>query len=278
MVFSPTLSRPLAPSLPSRLLGAAARGLVLAALLAGLRVAAAHAASSAGFRHWPAEPVVSEFADWIRDNVPPDGRVAIAGELHLRLDWGRAAYLPILTGREFFGGDYYAFPKGMVEFDCPPYVYRHSPDGYLRYSRLYGITHWCALDRGAAAFFEEYPGGIFVPVARFQMQSTHVTVFRVTEPWADSPSRLLEGEGEVEVRGNHILVRPADPATDRLVLRYNWRKGLVCRTPGATIEPVPVDENLTFIAVRPSGAPEVEIGYRPHSSKMPPNFDGSLQH
>lgn len=272
------LSRPLAGPLPRRLLGAAARGLVLASLLAGLRVAGAHAASSAGFLHWPAEPVVTEFADWVRQNVHPEGRIAIAGELHLRLDWGRAAYLPILSGREFFGGDYYAFPRGMVEFDCPPVLYRHSPDGYLRYSRLNGITHWCTLDAKAASFFEKYPGGLFVPVARFQMQGTRVTVFRFTEPWTDSPSRLFEGEGEVDVRGNHIAVRPADPSADRLVLRYNWREGLVCRTPGASIEPCRVDRRLTFIAVRPGGAPEIEIGYRPHWSPMRPNFDGRLQH
>ena len=278
------LSRPLAQADSSvsaklaRLGGAASRGLLVAVLLAGLRIAGAHAANAAGFRLWTAEPVVREFADWIHDNVPAGGRVAIVGHLHLRLDWGRAAYLPILSGREFFGGDYYAFPKGMVEFDCPPRAYRRPLNGYVRYARAYGITHWCTLDAKSAEFFRTAFDGVFKPVATFQMQSTHVTVFRVDEPWAEAPSRLMEGKGEVEARGNRIVVRPADPASDRLILRYNWRKGLVCRTPGATIEPFQVDEHLTFIAVRPGGAKEVEIGFRPHWSKMRPNFDGSMQH
>ena len=278
------LARPLARrdgtrrALAARLGGAFSRGLLLAGLFAGLHVAAVHASNRGGFRMWKAEPVVREFADWVRANVPEGGRIAIAGRIHERIDWGRAAYLPILSGREFFGGDYYAFPPGMVEYDCPPRAYRRPEDGYLRYSRAYGITHWCTLDERAACVFRGLCGGAFVPVAEFRMQGTHVTVFKVGEPWADAPTRFLEGAGETDVRENRIRVRPADPAAERLVLRYNWRKGLVCRTPGATIEPFEVDENLRFVAVRPGGASEVEIGYVPHWSKMEPNFDGSFQH
>lgn len=264
--------------LAARLGGAAARGLLLAALLAGLRVAGAHAASAAGFRMWKAEPVVREFADWVRENVPEGGRIAIAGRIHERIDWGRAAYLPVLSGREFFGADYYAFPRGMIEFDCPPRVYRETGEGYLRYSRAFGITHWCSLDGHAERVFRSLCGGAFVPVAKFRMQGTDLTVFRIDEPWAAAPTRFLEGAGEIDVRENRIRLRPADPAAERLVLRYNWRMGLVCRTPGAAIEPFRVDENLVFLAVRPGGAAEVEIGYEPHWSKMEPNFDGSFQH
>ena len=62
------------------------------------------------------------------------------------------------------------------------------------------------------------------------------------------------------------------------MLRYNWRDGLVCRTPGAAIEPFAVDENLTFIAVRPGGNERIDVGYRTHAAPIRPNFDGYLQH
>ena len=261
-----------------RLGGAVSRGLLLASLLAGLRVAGAHAAGEAGFGMRPAGPVVFRFADWVRKNVPEGGRIALAGWIHERIGGGRAAYLPVMTGREFFGGDYYAFPRGMVEFDCPPRAYRRREGGYLEYSRLYGITHWCALDLRAADGFKRKIGPGFVPVAKFHLEERTMTVFRVDEPWAAAPTRFLEGEGTLDVRENRILVRPADPAAERLVLRYNWREGLVCRTPGASIGPVAVDENLRFIAVRPGGAEEIEIGYGTHWSPMEPNFDGSFQH
>ena len=90
--------------------------------------------------------------------------------------------------------------------------------------------------------------------------------------------RLLVGEGSTEARENRLVVRPADPATDLLVLRYNWREGLVCKTPGATIEPYQADKNVTFLAVRPNGAPEVEIGYRAAFRPLAPNFDGKYHH
>jgi len=62
------------------------------------------------------------------------------------------------------------------------------------------------------------------------------------------------------------------------VIRYNWRAGLICRTPGATIEPFAVDEHLRFIAVHPGGHACVAIGYRPHWAPLEPNFDGTFHH
>ena len=62
------------------------------------------------------------------------------------------------------------------------------------------------------------------------------------------------------------------------MLRYNWRDGLFCRTPGAAIEPFAVDDNLRFIAVKPGGNGRVAIGYRPHAAPIQPNFDGYFHH
>ena len=93
-------------------------------------------------------------------------------------------------------------------------------------------------------------------------------------PWIPG----MEGAGRVEARENRIEVFPADPSAERVVIRYNWRDGLVCRTPGASIEPFPVDENLRFIAVHPGGNEKVRIGYRPHGAPVKPNFDGTFHH
>jgi hypothetical protein len=110
------------------------------------------------------------------------------------------------------------------------------------------------------------------------MQSTDVRVYEIADADAAAPTRLLEGAGEVEARENRIVVRPADPAAERLVLRYNWRDGLVCRTAGASIEPYAADANIRFIAVHPNGAREGEIGYRPSFRPLAPNFDGAYHH
>ena len=257
---------------------AATRGIALALLSAGaLRVAPAHAANRAGFKLWPAEPVVFEFADWVRENVPKGGRLAFSGETDCKLDWGKGTYLPLLAGREMMSDDYYGYPKGLTERNYPPRFYRRSTDAFLFFSRAYGITHWAVTDDRTRRFCEE-ESGHFRLAARFRMQSTDVRVYGIADADAAAPTRFLEGSGGVEARENRLVVRPDDPAAERLVLRYNWRDGLVCRTPGASIEPFAVDENLRFVAVRPNGAAEIEIGYSPLWRPLAPNFDGRFHH
>ena len=108
------------------------------------------------------------------------------------------------------------------------------------------------------------------------MLNRDVRIYRLKDPGPGT--RFFEGAGRVAARENRIEVFPADPSAERLVLRYNWRAGLVCRTPGAAIEPFAVDGNLRFIAVKPGGNARVEIGYRPHAAPVQPNFDGHFHH
>ena len=256
---------------------AAAKGVVLAALLLGLRVAGAHAAGAGGLPVRVLEPPVAAFADWIRDNVPEGGRLAFMGVAQNNVGGGTVAYLPILSGREMMAEDYYNFPRGMSRHDYPPKPYKKSTEALLGFSRAYGITHWAVSHRRYVRFCEENPGH-FALATTFRCHGPEIRVYRILDPWAEAPTRLLEGEGEVDARENRILVRPADPSADRLVLRYNWRDGLACRTPGASVEPFEVDGRLRFVAVRPGGAPEVEIVYRPSFRPLAPDFDGSFHH
>jgi hypothetical protein len=108
------------------------------------------------------------------------------------------------------------------------------------------------------------------------MQSSRIEIYRVRG--LSPPTRFLEGAGRVAARGNALFVRPEPADAARVVIRYNWRDGLVCRTPGASIEPFDVDGHLQFIAVRPGGNPVVKIGYRPRPAPLKPNFDGSFHH
>ena len=108
------------------------------------------------------------------------------------------------------------------------------------------------------------------------MLNRDVRIYRLKDPGPGT--RFYAGAGRVAARENRIEVFPADPDAELLVLRYNWRAGLVCRTPGAAIAPYAVDENLRFIAVKPGGNERVEIGYRPHAAPVQPNFDGHFHH
>ena len=258
---------------PRRAAPAWARGLVLACLLLAPAVAARHAANAAGFKLWPVQPAITGFADWIRANVPPDGRLAFADLTDCRYDWGKIAHLPLLADREMMSDDYYGFPKGLTARRFPPKAYRASEETYLAFTRLYGITHWSVADDRNRRFFDSSPH--FAHAARFLMQGKPIDVYRFLD--APAPTRFLLGEGRVEARPNSIAVFPADPAADRLVLRYNWRPGLRCAPP-AQLEPFPADENLTFVAVRPNGLPRVDITYRPGWHRLLPNYDGTFHH
>ena len=254
---------------------ALAQGVVMALLLTGLRVARMHYACQGGFKLWPAPASVSAFADWIRREVPPEGRLAFAGSTDWKYEWGKPTYLPILAGREMMADDYYSYPRGLIEHNYPPRAYRASLETWLAFTRAYGITHWAATDERHKGFLAAHPEW-FECVRRMSMQSSRIEIYRVRG--LSPPTRFLEGAGRVAARGNALFVRPEPADAARVVIRYNWRDGLVCRTPGASIEPFDVDGHLQFIAVRPNGNPVVKIGYRPRPAPLKPNFDGSFHH
>ena len=263
--------------LPRRraVLQALAQGLVLATLLFGWRSVRLHYANEAAAPLRLPPPEMAEFIDWIRAEVPPEGRLGFAGRAVHFYGGGNTAYLPVLAGREMMGDDYYGFPAGTIEYNYPPDAYRRDPDRYLFFTRTYGITHWTAVRPEAQAFLASHSEW-FELAKTWDMLGRRIVVYRVRD--ADAPSRFWEGAGRVVARENRLEVYPEDSAAERVVLRYNWRDGLFCRTPGAAIEPHAVDENIRFIAVHPGGQACVVIGYRPHAAPIQPNFDGRFHH
>ena len=251
-----------------------ARGLAAAALIAGPCLAARHAAGRAGFKLWPAEPVVFEFADWIRANVPEGGRLAFADETDCKYDWGKPAYFPILAGREMMADDYYGFPKGLTSRRFPPKAYRGTVEDYVRFTRLWGITHWAMTDDRNRGMFDA-ESSHFRHVAHFRMQSSKIDVYEFLDQ--PNPTPFLTGTGHLAASERSLELSLDDPTQETVVLRYNWRPGLRCDPP-ARIAPYEADENLRFIAVQPNGARTVRIRYRPGWRRLEPNFDGTFHH
>ena len=272
------IGRLLAPGRARRLppiVRATAQGAALALLATGLRVTAAHCGNSAGFKLWPVQDGVFEFTDIIRREVPAGARLAFFGATDFRYEWGKPAYLPILAGREMMSDDYYGYPKELIQRDYPPKPYRESIEGVIAFSQAYGITHWSVAEENWRKFCNSEPGR-FRRIHSQRMQGSTIDVFEILGMAA--PTRFLVGAGRVEARENTIDIHPADPGGAPVVIRYNWRDGLICRTPGATIAPHPVDGNLVFIAITPNGCEKIQIGYRPLWQPLKPNFDGTFHH
>lgn len=253
----------------------AGQGVALALLFTGQRIAVAHFGNTAGFKLWPSQASIAEFVEVIQREVPPDARLAFAGMTDCRYEWGKPAFLPILANREMMADDYYGYPKGLINYNYPPKPYRSTHEGIRSFSEAYGITHWAVADDWWRQAFLRAPE-LFTPVHTMNMQSSTIDLFAVNGV-AES-SRFHEGSGRVEARENRIDVLPDDPNADRVVIRYNWRDGLVCRTPGAEIAPVPIHDHLIFISVKPNGHARVTIGYRPQWRPLKPNFDGTFHH
>ena len=248
---------------------------MLATLLSGIRVVRTHYSNrgQAPLRVFSAG--MQDFVDWIRAEVPEEGRLGFVGRNVHFFGGGNIAYLPILTGREMMGDDYYGFPRGTIEYDYPPAAYRRNPRAFSFFGRAYGITHWVAAQPQAQAQLDAHPDR-FERVREMPMSGRMFSIYRVRNP--GRLSRFWEGDGRVEARENRLDVQVVDPAADRVVIRYNWRAGLRCLTPGASIEPFAVDKHLQFIAIHPGGNACVSISYRPHAAPIQPNFDGTFHH
>lgn len=259
----------------ARVAASAVRGMVLAPLLAGIFVAHSHFANSAGFKFWPANEAILGYANFVSNVVPEGSRFAFAGITDCKFEWGKPTYLPIMCGREMMSDDYYGYPKGLTERNYPPRFYRKSLEKYLFFSDAYSISHWAVTDSKTKSFFDANPGH-FAQVDYRMLQSTHVFTYKVIRK--EPLSRCYRGNAEVFARENEFVVEPASSDEELIVIRYNWRPGLFCRTPGAEIAPFAIDENLRFISVKPSGNARVEIGYRPSWNKLQPNFDGTFHH
>jgi len=270
-------------------------GFVIATLVRGAQTIRDHYANRnfAPQRTWENSGMPA-IAAWIATNVPPAGRLAFAGKAVHAFGGGNTAYLPVLTHREMMGDDYYGFPRGTIEYNYPPRAYRADGiPGYVEWSRLHGITHWIATRQEDVRRLDSAPDA-FRPVATFTIKpppfppprpAYTATIYEVVAAretgfglWS---SRAIDHpEIAVDAAPSHIAVDIPDAAEPpaSFILRYNWREGLYADD-GAEIAPSPMDENVTFISVRPApGSRHVDIRYKTHSAPIQPNFDGRFHH
>lgn len=249
---------------------------ICAALVIGGHVASEHFANRSGFKFWPANQNLYDYAEWINSNVPKEGRFAFAGITDCKFEWGKPTYLPILCDREMMSDDYYGYPKGLTERNYPPKYYRKSTEAFVFFSDTYGITHWAVTDSRNKGFFDTQTN-LFELVDYRMLQSTHIYTYRRT--MTSPASKTFLGSGTVTAKENEIVIVPTNVSSnDEIVIRYNWRPGLRCKTHGSEIFPYKVDKNLTFIGIRPNGNDKVIIRYRPTWHRLLPNFDGSFHH
>ncbi len=190
-------------------------------------------------------PEVRAFADTVRREVPPDGRLLFLGRTVHSFGGGHVAYLPLLTGREMLACDYYHFPPKMVEYDYPPKPWRNTAAGIADFMRLHGATHLATTSRRRAALIRA--SSLFTEVAFMpdgRPDSTYnITLFALSDAGG---GRLFSGDARVEANFGQLRVTPG--ATSQAVLRYVWNPRLTADGT-AFLDPAEVAPGISFIRV-----------------------------
>lgn len=227
-------------------------GLAALLLLGGLNVSNMYEnRQPEKFRSMPKYTVLA--AEWIRDNTPEDGRILFAGRSVHAFGGGHVAYLPVLTGREMMGCDYYHFSPKRVEYNYPPKRYRKDPKKMEEFLHTYNVTHiityhgtWIRYLRKRPELFEEvYMWG----------NNLKKLVFRVKR----ESSMFMEGSGTVESRINNLHVSVDDPSQP-VVIKYNWVDGMHVGPP-VEIRARHIDDDIDLIEVDPNGQREFDLRF-----------------
>jgi hypothetical protein len=196
---------------------------------------------------------IVRLTEWVRANVPEDGRLLFAGPAGHSYGGGHVAYLPVLCGREMMAADYFAFPPGMVDAGYPPAPFRDSLEGVLRFASLFDVTHVIAcrdtyadLLRGLPPAFRELP----------DLRAEGFFLFEVLQPRG---GRCALGRAVVQPAINRFDLSAL--SGDPVVLRYNWADGLRA-TPPAVAFPYDAGDGIRLVGVHPNGAPSTTIRFR----------------
>ena len=227
------------------------------------------AAGVAPFHPMPA--LITDLAEWVRANVPQGSRFLFAGRTRHAYGHAHVAYLPLLAGREMMSCDYYDFPPGTFEPDYPPKTSRGELGGSYAFIVRHGVSHVIAFRSNYLKWLRSEPAH-FEEVAGFRDADGGIDfrVFRVK----GAHNVFLVGSGTVEADINRIRVSFGETPPERAVIAYNWSDRLAVDDGPADIAPFDTGTSLghnarnedmpvRFIEIRPHGAREVTIRYRP---------------
>ncbi len=194
-----------------------------------------------------------ELVHWLKNEVPEDGRILIAGKAVHGYGGAKVANMPLLTGREMMACDYYGFSTKLVEYQYPPKEVREQgPDGVFRFLELYNVTHVMTYHKGWKDAFERHPE-YYIP----RYENGRVKVYEVKRP----SSMLLEGRGTVDADFRRIKAY-LDPDQEQVILKYNWNPDFQTEAP-AEIFPVDQEFGIQLIGVRPNGLTQILLEHRP---------------
>jgi len=196
---------------------------------------------------------MDEWIQWIKTEVPPDGRVLFAGRAVHAYGGGKVAALPLFTGREMMSSDFYGFSPKLVEYEYPPRIFRQDgPAGIAAFLEIYNITHILTWHNYWKEQFDREPDRY-----RRAHEIGRVTMYAVNR----SSSLFWQGDGTVSAHFDEFRIT-LDQPRDPTVIKYHWAEGLVADPP-VKVFPVEVGYDTRLIGFAPGTNQTLTLRYRP---------------
>jgi len=197
-------------------------------------------------------PATRRLVDFLKEDVPPSGRILVAGRAVHGYGGAKIAAFPLLTGREMMACDYYGFSPKLVEYQYPPRkVLTQGPEAVFRFLDLYNVSHVITYHGSWIAALDRHP-----EYYEKRREIGNVSVYRVRHPL----SPLLGAHGSVTAEFDRLHVDlETDP--DEVVLKYNWSPYWRVPPP-ASLHPYPAEFGVQLIALRPGGLRQIELTHR----------------
>lgn len=201
--------------------------------------------------YYTISPEVSQLVDWIRKNVPSNGRVLFAGPTLHAYGRGHVVVLPYLTGREMIAADYVQFSASEMASYFPPTRLHKDKEALFKYMELYNITDIVAWEDCWKDIFRAYPDQ-YIEETTFE----GITIFKVER----APEIFIQGSGSIGADFNVLRIHINESNRDA-VIKYNWIDGISVSKP-AEIFPFDAGGGVKFIGIRPNGQRDVVIRYK----------------
>ncbi len=182
-----------------------------------------------------------ELIAWLSAHVPEDGRVMFAGQAGHAYGGAKIAALPLFTGREMMGADFYGFSPKLVEYQYPPRPFRYDgPDVLFSFMELYNVTH-------IVTWHDDWKN-VFHRTTNYYRPAHSIGRVEIFETRRDS-SLFLQGAGRVEATFDRLDLTLESPQ-DWVVVKYNWSPGWKAEG-DVKIFPHDAGRGVTLIGVQP---------------------------
>jgi len=185
---------------------------------------------------------IPQLVEWVGKNTHENERILFAGgNMADECGMGKAACLPLLTGREIVDADYFhlSLPEAAATDGGD------QSNGISGFMDLYNVSYVLTSSEQWRDYLARHPQQ-YEELKSFAGPEGR-TMFRVIR----KPDQFVTGSGSIKAGIDELAVRLDNPM-EEAVLRYNWEDEMYSEAP-VEVRPFAAGRDVRFIAVNPHG-------------------------